>query len=174
MSLKPLPGVLLVCAAVQAAGDPKAVPEYLYKSILMKKVADFVEWPAAEAGAPFTIGVLGKSPFGDQLASAYAGRTIKGRKVRILFLAEPDEAPRIDLLFICASEKWRIRSVLARLKDPGVLTFGDTEGFAQAGVMVNVRMREGTAFFELNLGSLHRARFAVNPAFVRIAREVVE
>ena len=164
----------LLLPAFLAAGEPAEVPEYLFKSILMKKLADFVEWPSSDASRPFVVGVLGKSPFGEYLGAVYASRPIKGRRVRILPLSNVEEAAKVDLLFICASEKHRVQAILAALGNKEVLTLGDTEGFAQAGVMVNVRMREGSPFFELNLRSFQRARLSVNPHFVRIAREVIE
>lgn len=166
--------LLLLLALLVRASEPTAVPEYLYKSIMLKKVADFVEWPNGDLSKPFVVGVLGKSPFGDHLSTVYAKRPIKGRPVRILQLSNPEEATKVDLLFICASEKDRVQAILGKLELSGVLTLGDAEGFAQAGVMVNVRMREGSPYFELNLRSLRSANLTVNPHFVRIAREVIE
>ena len=164
----------LLISAFLAAGEPTEVPEYLYKSILLKKVSDFVEWPSSDPSRPFVIGVLGKNPFGDYLGSVYASRSIKGRRVRMVSLTGPEEAGKVDLLFISASEKPRLQAILAAIGNQEILTIGDTEGYAQAGVMVNVRMREGSPFFELNLRSFQRAHLAVNPYFVRIAKEVLE
>jgi hypothetical protein len=171
--LLPIP-LLLLPALIAGAAQPAEVPEYLFKSIMLKKVSDFVEWPGGDPSRPFVIGVLGRSPFGDHLSSVYAKRPIKGRSVRILQLSSPEEAAKVDLLFICASEKPRVQAIVAKVDRPGILTIGDAEGYAQAGVMVNVRMREGSPYFELNLRSLRRATLTVDPHFVRIAREVIE
>jgi len=151
------------CAAVQVT------PEYQAKVVLMDKLTRFVDWPRADTGRAFVLAVLGRTPFGDELDSYFATRTLKNRPVTIRYLRQASEAADCDLLFICASEKARLASVLEQVKGRPILTVADAEGFARAGVMVGL-VRSGSRIgFEVNLAPTRESGLRMAPGFLQLA-----
>ena len=162
-----LAGALLlgaVCAVAQST------PEYQAKVVLMDKLTRFVDWPAGgDPQRAFVLAVLGRTPFGDELDSYFAGRQLKNRPVTLRYLHQLSELGECDLLFICASEKPRLPAILEHLKGRPVLTVADTEGFARAGVMVGLVRTGARIGFEVNLAPTREAGLRMAPGFLQLA-----
>ena len=166
-----LGGALLLGAAVCAGAQ--STPEYQAKVILMDKLTRFVDWPPhPDDQRAFVLAVLGRTPFGDELDSYFASRSLKNRPVVIHYLHQVSELGACDLLFICASEKPRLAAILEQVKGRPVLTVADTEGFAAAGVMVGLVRVGSKVTFEVNLGAAREAGFRMAPGFLQLAKIV--
>lgn len=165
--------LLLALPASAGAGlalEPQGAQEYVAKVTLLDKITACVDWPVATPERPFILGVLGRSPFGDQLDDYFTRRTLKGRAVHIRYFRGMEDLAECDLLFICASEKGRLGAVLSRVKSRPVLTVGDTAGFAQAGVMVNIVREESRLGFEVNLATTRESSLRMASGFLAIAQ----
>lgn len=164
---------LVLAGACGPAARAQAAPEHQAKIVLMDKLTRFVEWPpgAGRAGA-FVLGVLGRTPFGDDLDAYFATRTLKDRPVQVRALRQAADLGECDLLFICASERPRLGAILAQVKGRPVLTVADSEGFAQAGVMVAMVRSGARLGFEVNLAPVREAGLRMAPGFLQLARLV--
>ena len=114
-------GALLLAAAACAAAQ--AAPEYQAKVVLMDKLTRFVDWP--QGGDPrraFVLAVVGRTPFGDELESYFAARTLKDRPVVVRYPHQLSELGECDLVFICASERGRLGAILERVRQGGGAT----------------------------------------------------
>jgi hypothetical protein len=148
------------------------VSEARAKVILIEKLVRFVEWPGEPPSAhqPFVLGVVGRTPFGDELDEHFRRRTLKNRPVRIRYFKGPQDVEDCDLIFVCASEKDHIGTLLSRLQQRPVLTLGETPGFTKAGVMVGI-IREGERIgFELNLTRAKECGFRFAQGFMQLAK----
>src|SRR5512141_872174 len=125
-----LPIVAVTCLVAQGT------QEYIAKVALIDKITAYVDWPEA-TDHPFVLGVVGRTPFGDELDNHFQGKSLKGRAVQIRYFKAPEDVGPCDLLFVCASEKNRLGQVLSKVKGRPVLTMGDTPNFASEGVMIN-------------------------------------
>ena len=171
--MRPLPrslamaGFTFLGAAACLAQTP---PEYQAKVGLLEKLTRFVDWPAqGNAAGPFVLGVVGRTPFGDDLDLFFAARTVKNRPVVVRYFRDAAAIGSCDLLFICASEKPRLAATLAKVKGQAMLTVGDTEGFAKAGVMVVMVRKEAKVGFEVNLQPVRESGLRVAPGFLQLA-----
>ena len=160
-------GAVFLGSALYAA---QATPEYQAKVVLMDKLTRFVDWPAGgDPNRPFVLAVLGRTPFGDELDSYFATRTLKNRPVVIRYFHQAADLEPCDLLFIAASEKPRLAGILDKVKGQPTLTVADTEGFARAGVMVGL-VRAGTRIvFEVNLAPTRQSGLRMAPGFLQLA-----
>jgi hypothetical protein len=147
--------------------------EYQVKAAFLYNFAKFVEWPEGRARAPFVIGVLGEDPFGEVLDRTISGKTIQSREFAVRRLADTAEAPRVDILFISASEKARLPEVLGRLRGSSVLTVGDTDNFVSRGGMVGFRTKGNVVRFDINLREATRAGLKISSQLLRLAGHVV-
>jgi hypothetical protein len=154
----------------------QAPSEYLSKLDLIAKICRFTEWPAQSSTRnpyrPFVFGIIGRSPFGDVLDQFYLKQAIKGKEVQIRYCRTPDDLESCDLLFICASEKDRLGSILGRTRQKPVLTVSDTPGFAQAGVMVNFTKEGGRLGLELNAATAKEGGIRFASGLLQFARVV--
>src|SRR6185369_17717535 len=128
------PGSWRLCA------DTGVTQEYKVKGAFLYNFALYVEWPAtafARDNSTFTIGILGKNPFGYYLDKR-AGQSVKNRRIVVRTLAGVEEGAECQLVFISASERGRLHQILSALGKTQVLTVSDIEGFAKAGGMIGL------------------------------------
>jgi len=170
--LRPL---LLRLLPALLAGMPLAsqeAQEYVAKVRLLEKIVSYVDWPAASSEAPFVLTVVGRTPFGDELENHFQGKLLKGRSVRIRYSKGPDDIGDCDLLFVCASERDRLGSVLGRVRARPILTLGDTPGYAAGGVMINL-VRDGTRLtFEVNITKAKESGLRMTAGFLKLSKVV--
>ena len=151
-------------------------PEYELKARFLLQFPEFVAWPerttTPDPSGPFVILVLGDSPFGDQLDRAAQGKKIRGRPVEVLYSRDPAALEGCEMVFICASERGRIPSLAARAQSLGVLTIGDSEGYGERGVMINLLIESDLPRFEINRTAADQAGFRLSSQLLGLARKV--
>src|SRR5579862_3759358 len=132
--------VALAIGGVSGAGAlGQTVDEYQVKAAFLYNFAKFVEWPPQafrDRSTPFTICVLGQTPFGRALEAAIDGKVVEDRKLVVRQFADVRKL---------------LGSILGDLKESGVLTVGETDGFAADGGVINVVRGDGGVRFEIKL-----------------------
>jgi len=165
-------GVCLLAAVAQA----QSATEYQVKAAFLFNFARFVEWPAdafPSADAALQICVLGQDPFGREFEQVIMDKTVNGHRIEI---AHPDGVPQArscQILFIAASEKPRLASILRGLKGSSVLIVGDTPGFAAAGGAINFVIDDGRVRFEINLKAAELAHLKISARLLTVAKVVL-
>lgn len=149
---------------------------YLLKSIWLEKFARFVTWSEGsdikDKSKPFIIGIIGKHPFGQILNNIYKQNKIKDKKVEIKYISDVDKIPDCHLLYISASCKSYLADVLAVTKDKPVLTVGDTEGFAEKGVLINMYIDENKIRIQISAAIIRHRSLQIDPLLLEIAAVV--
>jgi hypothetical protein len=140
-------GFVLQPAQAQRSFAPSAL-----KAAMIQKITAFVRWPGS-ATQPFVLAVLGDGDLSARLSFVFDGQRVAGRPVNVLDLGHSTGLPACDALFIGARFADALESLLKGLTGKPVLTLGDTPGFAQRGVAVN-----------LFVDASRRVRFEVNRA----------
>lgn len=174
-------GALLAAALLFLAVPPRTVQadipqagEYQVKAAFILNFANYVDWPAgALSRDTITIGILGQDPF-DGALDSLSGKTVGGRRVQIRRFDEPEEAAGANILFIGASERRDLPRILRAVRGRPILTIGDSNGFATAGVMINLVVLRKRVCFEVNLTAAKRAGLLVSSQLLKLAREVIE
>ncbi|HEY3352461.1 MAG TPA: YfiR family protein [Polyangia bacterium] len=161
--------------AAPAAATPTSGPadvEPQIKAEFLERFTHFIDWPQGGDAGPFVIAVVGPNPFGGALDRLARDRTIKGRRVVVRYLAGPAEVGGQHVLFITRELRGALKEILARTRDRPVLTVGDTDGFARAGVLINFYLERGAVRFEINAGEAKRSGLRVSPKLLRLGRIV--
>ena len=81
---------------------------------------------------------------------------------------------RCHLLFICPSEKKTVNEIIDLVKDQGVLTVADTQGFLDAGGIVNFVIEDNKVRFDINLTASENAGLKIRSQLLRLAKKVVK
>jgi hypothetical protein len=182
-----------VALAAETLTDSEANREYQIKAAFLYNFIKFVDWPVevSDSNKPIIIGIIGKNPFGSAF-EPMKDKTAKERKVIIKWfqgLNELEKSSQIDksrnhpqiedirecnLLFICSSEKEKFKETIDLLKDRSVLTVADTQGFLEAGGIVNFIIEENKVGFEINVTAAKQAKLEIRSNLLRLAKRIVE
>jgi hypothetical protein len=126
------------------------ISEYEAKSAFIIKVAGFIEWPEKliNQNPNFIICILGNDPIEKVLDNKIknAGLKIKGKNVVLKKINTAKEAEGSNILFISSSEKYDLNKIIKTIKTHSILTIGDSEGFTENGVMINMFVDESLKF----------------------------
>lgn len=159
----------LAAAAPPAAGAEERPSEYAVKAAFLRSAARLVDWPP-ERRARLEVCVVGADPFGpalDAIAGPAGETTIEVRR-----LEEPRDARACAVVFLGRSEGARLKAALAALEGSGALTVGDTDGFAEQGVILNFYLDGSKVRFEVNVDAARRAGVSLQPRLVSLGRVV--
>ena len=141
---------LVVTLAAPVTAQAPAMGEYEVKAAFLFNFAKFVEWPEndfPDAKGPLVIGVLGTDPFGAALDQIIAEKRVNGRPFVIRRLADANNLQGCHILFISPSERASAKRLLAALARRSVLTVGETDGFADAGGVIEFFVQDNRVRF---------------------------
>jgi hypothetical protein len=154
----------------------QSASEYQVKAAFLFNFAKFVEWQTdafPTADAPLQICVLGQDPFGRDFEQVIEDKAVNGHRLEV---AHPDGVPQAkacQILFITSSERQKVREILQGLTGVGVLTVGDTPGFAKMGGVINFVLDENRVRFEINLKAAERAHLKLSARLLTVAKLIV-
>jgi hypothetical protein len=190
-----LASVLFMAAiAPRAQADSAASTEYQVKAAFLYNFVKFVDWPSektTDGNEPVIIGIIGKDPFGRSFEPIMS-KPVKGGKVvikRFIGLEELEKSrerdesgrhPQIDsirkchLLFICPSEKKKLKETISLVEDHNVLTVADTKGFLESGGIINFIIEKKKVGFEISIATAKRAELKIRSQLLRLAKRIVE
>jgi hypothetical protein len=165
----------LAAAPARTAADDRPA-EYEVKGAFLFHFARLTEWPqgALPAGEPFVIAILGQDPFGAALDRMLESESAHGRPLQVHRSATIADLPeQLHLLFVSASERPYVTTILSRFKGRPVLTVSELDGFGEKGGMVNfVVTEQGRVRFEINVREAHASGLKMSSQVLKLARIV--
>lgn len=165
-AVRRLCGAMLLLTLTPAHAGPS---EYEIKAAFIYQIAKFVEWPASSV--PLRLCILGGNPFGAAL-DTIRGKPVNERKLEVMPLDMGADTRECAMLFIAAPAERHLDRIAAISRGAGMLTIGDTEGFAKRGAMVNFFLENGKVRFEINLNAVHQGGLKISSKLLSLARIV--
>jgi hypothetical protein len=166
---------LLLAGGMIWAGQPKPVGESQVKAVFLFNFTKFAYWPAngdVVANSPFVIGVVGEDTLGNSLDEAVRAELVQDRPIVVRRFRSSEAIGPCQILFIARSEIGRLDTVLERVRSQPVLTVADTAHAAEAGVMINLVLVEGSVKMEINQRAVESAGFKISAKLLGLARIV--
>jgi len=166
--------LLALLLAVPGVTPAQTAEEYDVKAAFLYNFAKFVDWPPAAFPDPnnLKICVLGDDPFGGSLQTV-AGEQVGNHKLQVARMDSTSKLAGCQILFISRSERERISQILAAVKGSPVLTVGDTQKFADDGVIINFILEGSKVRFEINTESAERAGIRISSKLLQLAKRIV-
>jgi hypothetical protein len=167
-----LAGAAQAAVAGAPASPAAGATEYKVKAAFLYNFTRFVEWPPdtlGDADEPFVIAVLGQDPFGPVLDETMAGKTVAGHRIEVRRFTRVDDVGAAQLVFVSASERASAPEILKALERPGLLTVGDTDGFAAHGGAINFTVRARRVRFQINPARAEQAGLKVSSQLLKLA-----
>ncbi|HOJ42604.1 MAG TPA: YfiR family protein [Syntrophorhabdaceae bacterium] len=152
--------------------DSQKFGEYELKAAFIFNFAKFVTWPEHHFSVrknTIDLCVYG-SGFPINTFNYFEGKTAQGQIFRTKRLKDLSAVDGCDMLFVCASERYRITQIINKVKDMPILTIGDTEGFGEKGVMINLYIEDDKVRFEINLDAAKDAGLFISSQLLKLGR----
>lgn len=167
----------LLCVGVPALrADEGQQPEYRVKAAYLYNFAKFVDWPSSSfpsQASPFTVCVIGRNPFGNEL-DQLVGRSVRQRRLAVRHIGRVEEAGACQILFVSGSERGELTRILGAARARGVLTVSDMGNFAASGGMIGLITREDRVHFNINLRAIRQAGLKISAQVLKLATSVIE
>jgi hypothetical protein len=164
---------MLAAALVTSGATAQSVDEYRVKAAFVFNFAKFIQWPAEAfktSGDPLVICVVGQDQMANSLRETVNGSSIDGRAVIIRQIAIGQGPCDCQILFIGASAMKGFRSHAKEAT--GVLTIGETPGFAVDGGSINLKLEDGRVRFEINVAAAERQQLHISSKLLSLAEVV--
>lgn len=168
--------LLLFPAAPHATAQSESFSEYDIQAAYISKFIPFVEWPQEKIDREtITIGILGKTPFGDAFREL-EGQRIGKHTVVIKHLDSRTDYQTLgqcQVLYISASEKRKLPAILKAIETLPILTVSDSKRFVEKGGMIGFLKKKSRLAFEINNTSVKKAQLEIRSTLKRIALRVI-
>jgi hypothetical protein len=149
--------------------------EYEVKAAFLFNFAKFIDWPPevfADTNSPIVVGVLGKNVFGDNLQKIIKDRKVNNRSFEFRKYASVTEATNCQILFISSSEKNDFAKIVSALHNASILTVSETDGFIQAGGMINFMLQDDKIRFQISDDAAKKARLKISSKLLSLSVSV--
>ena len=162
--------------------NPEIAQEHKVKAAFLYRSLKFIDWilPAElPADRTMILGVFGDGPMNRSLESIN-GRQVKGRKIIVKHIQQFSDITACNILYICAgsgdpvARGQRFKEILLALEGKNILTFSDSEGFADIGGMINLKFINSKVRLEINPKALKEANVRISSKLLRLAKIVEE
>ena len=170
-SFTPIIALLLLIPLLSrstTAQAPKPSQEDVQAAYLYN-FAKFVRWPVGDTRPTLDICVAGQKLYVDTLTRVVAGEHIDTRSLAVRAVLRTEDAARCDILFIDASAKDRMDSLLAATATRPTLTVSDIPGFLDRGGMIQFLVQDNRVRFSVNLRPVARSSISLSSELLKVA-----
>jgi hypothetical protein len=171
--------IVLLCLLLhcRVGAQSQVVGEYEVKAAFLLNFAKFVEWPPASLPAADTllrICITGPQSLELALQQVVQDRNINGHPLQVAQQRGLENVGGCHILFIsAASEKHGVTAIRPDY-GPGILTVGESEGFARSGGIINFVLEQNRVSFEINIEAANRAGVHISSKLLSLARIVLD
>jgi hypothetical protein len=165
-------GLAALCFVVGcSAGWGQTLSEREIKAGFLFNFTRFVDWPEAAfagPGAPYVLCIAGDASMTRLLRETAAGKVVNGRGVVVREVKGNDDGAGCHVVFLSGTDGRRGRGGYGG----GILTVGESPGFARGGGVMDLVLEENRVKVELNLGAAERAGLRVSAKLIAVSRLV--
>ncbi|MDO8319331.1 YfiR family protein [Rhodoferax sp.] len=165
--------LLLLALAALAQAQRQALEPELKAAILVNMLL-FVDWPNqnTQPTAQITVCYLGIGPVSTALMQL-DGKLLKGKPLRVVRV-EASKIAHCHALYVASFEAASLTHVVPQARTHGVLLVGDSAGYLQRGVMLNLDVDRGRVVFDVDLNAVRQTALTISSKVLRLARQVIE
>jgi hypothetical protein len=163
-----LAGVLVCASLAQAAQfSVDAV-----KAAYLFRFAQYVEWPALPADAPFIIAVSGAEDVAVHLERLLPGMAVNGHRAVVRRISRADQLDGVQILYVGKNAFARTRTLRTRASRLPILVVTDNERGLDGGGVINFIEVDRNLRFEISLIAADRSGLKINSALLSVAARV--
>lgn len=167
---------VFVCASpsVSLAQNRSLGREEMVKLSYIYNFAKFVQWPEErdQAEQPFVVCGLGEGALNSGLYRLASEAKIKNRAIRVLLNPASKNISDCHILYIDSSREKLLETILSQVGSRSILTVGDTPGYGNRGVALNLFVQSGKIKFEVNMKSIRRSGLTVSSQLLELGKMI--
>jgi hypothetical protein len=143
------------------------------KAQILVELAAYIRWPPRETReSKFVIAIVGRSPFGDELAEYAAQHTIQGRPIAIHYWKWAQDTGSCDMIFICESDQRWAKDIQDWCGGRPVLTICESARLTSDGIMIGLVLEAGRVKLLINRKALGDQGFSASSQLLHLAQLV--
>jgi hypothetical protein len=161
---------LVMAIVLATSAIAQTVDEYHMKAAFVFNFAKFIQWPTQAFRTPtdpFVICVLGQDQMANSLRETVNGNAIEGRAAIVRQVTVDQVTGDCNILFVGSTAAKRFRS--SRQESTGLLTVGETPGFAAEGGAINLKLEDGKLRFEINVAAAQGQQLHISSKLLSLA-----
>jgi len=162
---------LFSVSPVSSAGRGEIVDRL--KAVFVCKFPKYVTWRDSAPKGEFRIAVVGKCGVERYLQELSTADIWGPRAVRVARYEDVGKVGWCHILFVASSVRKDLPRVLAKAKKEGILTVGDTKGYATEGVAINFIETRERLRFEINRTAVEQAGLGISSELLKLATRVI-
>jgi len=158
------------------AGESLEEQKLRQEAIFFRNFLSFVQWPDENTEtkpAMFQMCLDGNAALGLALSSELRATTVDERKVHVRLVKTERDFKGCEALMVDDLGQTEIAKMLRAVRNSKVLTFGQTEGFLEAGGVVQLSKDERGFQFVINLEAARNTGITLDARLLRLAKRVV-
>jgi len=156
-----------------AIAQERVSRDYVIKAGFIYNFTRFIKWPpqstSHEKNNKYNICVVGNNPFGSILQRLEEKHRFKEHPLEIRLDVSRSDFRGCQILFVSFSERFNIERIVEQTKDSSVLTVGDTDGFAERGIDINLLVVKNRVKLEISKQCLDAKGFKVSSELLDLA-----
>lgn len=163
---------LLVTATLAPA--QRQAPEAELKAVILVNMLLFVDGlpQGKQAADRLTLCYLDAAPVSIALGQL-DGKLLKGKPLQVIRV-DAAATGGCHALYVSPFDGASLPQLVSGLRTGGTLLMGDSPGYLQRGVMINLEIEGERVVFDIGLRSLRQAGLAMSSKALRLARLVLE
>lgn len=165
--------LLIHLAAPKVTAQETSSRAYAIKAGFIYNFTRFIKWPSPSkfngSNKNYNICVVGDNPFGSILERLEEKHRFKQHPLKINLDVSQGDFQECHILFVSFSERFNVETIVKQTKDLQVLTVGDTEGYAERGIDINLVVADNKVKFEISKQCLDEKRFKVSSELYDLA-----
>ena len=166
--------LLIVLPSTHCFGQENDVPqEYVVKAKYLLNLPLFTEMASHKNnGTDYTICIIGDTPMEYVLESS-KGKIIKGFPLAVSKIEDLSQVDRCQILFIAATERYRLKILLTESHQHGILTVSDMRDFTRMGGIIGLVTLNDRVTFDLNRSAAGRASISFSSHLLKLAHDTI-
>lgn len=170
-------GALIAIALMPSGASSDSDQSLQAEAACLVNLPRFIQWPSTAfegPESPFVIGIVGKNPFGIDLAQLAYRSSARGRTFDVRQFHSRDDLRACQILFIGSKDEKLVTQIVVSLSRSSVLTVSDAAGFLDWGGMIELSNRGDQVRFAVNDGAARSVGIKAGANLLKLASEVIE
>lgn len=171
--------ILSLAAGICKAGAEEQLPaDFQVKAAFLINFPKYVDWPAsafAETNSPIVVAIFGDENVANEVQKMIGdGRMIGGHPLILKRITREEEINRdCHILFISASERQQLPSILEKIRGEKILTVSESGDFLDEGGIINLARQGRKIRLQVNLTAAGNAQLKISSRLL-VAADVVK
>ena len=145
------------------------------KAAFVFQFANYVQWPDASfenESAPIVIGIVDNEKMIKALSTSVQGKTVGKRSIKVVAVADDQEAQACHILYIDESDDKRVDEFLSAVRSKSVLTVSSDDNFTDEGGIIRLFEAQNKLRLEINIDEAERAQLTISSKLLSLAQVV--